>query len=817
MRNEQYYIDKTGALEKGIEVFPSIYIEGAAASGKTTAVRMLLAKHPEIETVVFWMEEELQNPQEFAVKLEEVKRRMEDTPVWAVFENLPKELPEEAARKLRWLVRYLSEGSRVIMTGREKLPAVFLELLWNRQMKILPQKVLCLSREEVRELAEQMKSDMDPSEIYEVTGGWAGCVALMLQLSGEDMVPAGSVPKAQELRKRYEVNTYIQQQILDTLSDAEQEIIRLGQVCPWMDEALCREVWGIPQAADILDTLCRKGLMVCNERMHYWKVAPLFLDTSRNAQSEESGVFWRKLSCWYGARGFLQEMFWCLKQLNEEEEWKRALKEYYDRVPFLGGFFDPMTGTRDFMKCEENVPEFCYLRGMNCWKRQDLDGLNREIAKLEERMRMDAERDVKQDQKSVEIYLNLCYANPELALDDWLELVEEWLGSRCESGRLRLYGIQGKSFSCLDGMRDLTGLFACAKKEERRKEKTWKTYLGSREWMIYQLARMEYYIETERKDVVPEEDKRLLEQIASGSENGQYAASFQLSALYLLCRLQRLRPDSEGEQQIEDLESALLEEESACRADAEAIGSLYALWRKEPEKLTNWLYYTGSAADTVVTEQNFNIFYCRAKGYMFLNQYEKSWKILQMLIPYLRSGRHNRFLAEVLFAQAVIHWNMGRRGNALRSMIESFAVNGNSRYVGFYAEYGAGGSEVLERYVEWMKNNLPEGLGRKKKYNYGNVLRMPEADYMEVLLRCAKRATRSAPGIPELRQGERLTMMETIILQNISRGLNNAEICDKLNLKLPTVKSHIYSLYRKLGVNSRVQAIIRGKEMGIMD
>ena len=49
MIKDNYCIDKTQDLEKGIEVFPSIFIEGAAASGKTVAVNMLLARHPEAE------------------------------------------------------------------------------------------------------------------------------------------------------------------------------------------------------------------------------------------------------------------------------------------------------------------------------------------------------------------------------------------------------------------------------------------------------------------------------------------------------------------------------------------------------------------------------------------------------------------------------------------------------------------------------------------------------------------------------------------------------------------------------------------------
>lgn len=48
-------------------------------------------------------------------------------------------------------------------------------------------------------------------------------------------------------------------------------------------------------------------------------------------------------------------------------------------------------------------------------------------------------------------------------------------------------------------------------------------------------------------------------------------------------------------------------------------------------------------------------------------------------------------------------------------------------------------------------------------------------------------------------------------------GQSNGEICDSLNLKLPTVKNHIYSLYRKLGVNSRVQAVLKGKERGLLE
>mgnify|MGYP003298091494 CR=1 FL=1 len=88
---------------------------------------------------------------------------------------------------------------------------------------------------------------------------------------------------------------------------------------------------------------------------------------------------------------------------------------------------------------------------------------------------------------------------------------------------------------------------------------------------------------------------------------------------------------------------------------------------------------------------------------------------------------------------------------------------------------------------------------------------------MGVIMRCIKRQSRIGYTYKNEPCSEHLTMMEMVILRNINRGLTNTEICEDLNLKLPTVKTHIYSLYKKLGVNTRVQAIIKGKERGFIE
>ena len=57
--------------------------------------------------------------------------------------------------------------------------------------------------------------------------------------------------------------------------------------------------------------------------------------------------------------------------------------------------------------------------------------------------------------------------------------------------------------------------------------------------------------------------------------------------------------------------------------------------------------------------------------------------------------------------------------------------------------------------------------------------------------------------------GEVLTPREEEILQLLSQGLLYKEIGDRLNIKLDTVGTHLKSIYRKLHVHSRTEAVMK--------
>lgn len=60
-----------------------------------------------------------------------------------------------------------------------------------------------------------------------------------------------------------------------------------------------------------------------------------------------------------------------------------------------------------------------------------------------------------------------------------------------------------------------------------------------------------------------------------------------------------------------------------------------------------------------------------------------------------------------------------------------------------------------------------------------------------------------------------LTERETEILGLLAQGLTNVEIAKQLYVSSHTVKNHITSIYRKLGIYDRVQAAIIAVQQGL--
>lgn len=83
------------------------------------------------------------------------------------------------------------------------------------------------------------------------------------------------------------------------------------------------------------------------------------------------------------------------------------------------------------------------------------------------------------------------------------------------------------------------------------------------------------------------------------------------------------------------------------------------------------------------------------------------------------------------------------------------------------------------------------------------------------LLPPGREAAPPSPG-PVPWDAEPLSERELEVLRLVAAGLTNAEIAGRLFIAVSTVKSHTNSIYGKLGVKNRTQAVARAQEMGFL-
>jgi LuxR family maltose regulon positive regulatory protein len=99
------------------------------------------------------------------------------------------------------------------------------------------------------------------------------------------------------------------------------------------------------------------------------------------------------------------------------------------------------------------------------------------------------------------------------------------------------------------------------------------------------------------------------------------------------------------------------------------------------------------------------------------------------------------------------------------------------------------------------------------------VAACPDPGVLSELLAQTERSLQlaSAPGsAPMLAADLELSERELTLLRLLGSELSQREIGSELFISLNTVKGHVKSIFRKLGVTSRADAVARGRELGLL-
>jgi LuxR family maltose regulon positive regulatory protein len=86
----------------------------------------------------------------------------------------------------------------------------------------------------------------------------------------------------------------------------------------------------------------------------------------------------------------------------------------------------------------------------------------------------------------------------------------------------------------------------------------------------------------------------------------------------------------------------------------------------------------------------------------------------------------------------------------------------------------------------------------------------------DLLERVERAVQLSAPAVAPLPVDGELSERELVVLRLLASDLSQREIGSELYISLNTVKGHTRSIFRKLGVSSRADAVARGRELSLL-
>ncbi|MCA9972865.1 MAG: AAA family ATPase [Anaerolineales bacterium] len=173
--------------------------------------------------------------------------------------------------------------------------------------------------------------------------------------------------------------------------------------------------------------------------------------------------------------------------------------------------------------------------------------------------------------------------------------------------------------------------------------------------------------------------------------------------------------------------------------------------------------------------------------------------LLARLLQAAEAGKRTGSVIEILALQALAYAARGSLPPALISLERALILAEPEGYCQLFVGEGTPMARLL---YEALSEGIAPGYVRRL------LAAFPASE--------PEKEAAPQPEDAELSWIEPLSDRETEVLDLIAAGLTNQEIANRLSVALNTVKAHTRHIYSKLGVNSRIQAVARARELGIL-
>ena len=221
--------------------------------------------------------------------------------------------------------------------------------------------------------------------------------------------------------------------------------------------------------------------------------------------------------------------------------------------------------------------------------------------------------------------------------------------------------------------------------------------------------------------------------------------------------------------------------------------------KNQPAAVSRWVKERGLDPDGELTSLKDYVIVVLARILLFQGRYDEATRLLLRLLAAAEAGEHTAAMIEILVLQALTFQAEDNKTQALNALMRAITLAKPGGYVRIFVGEGPPIARLL----------------------YEILSRGIAPDYVQQLLAAfpdtePEQAVSSKDEVLEDEWIEPLSKRELEVLQFVADGLTNQEVASRLYLSLNTVKAHTRTIYSKLGVNSRTQAVARARILGII-
>jgi LuxR family maltose regulon positive regulatory protein len=210
-------------------------------------------------------------------------------------------------------------------------------------------------------------------------------------------------------------------------------------------------------------------------------------------------------------------------------------------------------------------------------------------------------------------------------------------------------------------------------------------------------------------------------------------------------------------------------------------------------KVQRWVETNAPGSDDTPNAANETQYIVLARALLGLQCYDESFRLLARLLLVAEQGKRNGVVIEILMLQALVRQAQGNTKQALALLKRSLELAEPEQYIRLFVDEGAPMAALLKHF---STSPYAQKLLQLLDSTYGDS----KPDASKALARLA----------------EPLSQKELKTLHLLISGLSNKEIAAQLFVSPNTVKTHLRSIYDKMRVNNRTQAIARARELELI-